>query len=82
MAKKIGKLLLFSAAIGSAIGAVCYFARKRNAEHDSAEEVEGKGVRAERPRETGLWERGAQKNTGCNGKGFRRSCALDALGEM
>ena len=38
MAKKIGKLLLFSAAIGSAIGAVCYFARKRNAEHDSAEE--------------------------------------------
>lgn len=38
MAKKFGKLLLFSAAIGSAIGAVCYFARKRNAEHDSAEE--------------------------------------------
>ena len=38
MAKKFGKLLLFSAAIGSAIGAVYYFARKKNAEQDSAEE--------------------------------------------
>ena len=38
MAKKFGKLLVFSAVIGSAIGAVCYFARKKNAEADIAEE--------------------------------------------
>ncbi len=38
MAKKFGKLLLISAAIGSAVGAVYYFSRKKNAEHDSAEE--------------------------------------------
>mgnify|MGYP001122418294 CR=1 FL=1 len=38
MAKKFGKLLVFSAVIGSAIGAVCYFARKKNAEAESAEE--------------------------------------------
>ena len=38
MAKKFGKLLLVSAAIGSAIGAVYYFARKKDAERDSAED--------------------------------------------
>lgn len=38
MAKKFGKLLLISAAIGSAIGAVYYFARKKDAERDSAED--------------------------------------------
>ena len=38
MAKKFGKLLVFSAVIGSAIGAVCYFVRKKNAETDNAEE--------------------------------------------
>lgn len=38
MAKKFGKLLVFSAVIGSAIGAVCYFVRKKNAETDIAEE--------------------------------------------
>ena len=38
MSKKFAKLLVFSAAIGSAIGAAYYFARKKNAEADSAEE--------------------------------------------
>lgn len=38
MSKKFAKLLVFSAAIGSAIGAVYYFARKKNAEADSTEE--------------------------------------------
>ena len=38
MSKKFAKLLLFSAAIGSAIGTAYYFARKKNAEADSAEE--------------------------------------------
>ena len=38
MAKKFGKLLVFSAVIGSAIGAVCYFVHKKNAETDNAEE--------------------------------------------
>ncbi len=38
MAKKFGKLLLVSAAIGSAIGAVYYFARKKDAERGSAED--------------------------------------------
>ena len=38
MAKIFGKLLLVSAAIGSAIGAVYYFARKKDAERDSAED--------------------------------------------
>ena len=38
MSKKFAKLLVFSAAIGSAIGAVYYFARKKDAERDSAED--------------------------------------------
>ena len=38
MAKKFGKLLLISAAIGSAIGAVYYFARKKDAEYGSVED--------------------------------------------
>ena len=38
MAKKFGKLLLVSAAIGSAIGAAYYFARKKDAEYGSVED--------------------------------------------
>lgn len=38
MSKKFAKLLLVSAAIGSAVGAACYFIRKKNAELESAEE--------------------------------------------
>lgn len=38
MAKKFGKVLLFAAAAGSAIAAVCYFLRKRDNEQDIAEE--------------------------------------------
>lgn len=38
MAKKFGKLLVFSAVVGSAIGAVCYYVRKKNAEAEGAED--------------------------------------------
>ena len=46
MAKKFGKLLLVSAAIGSAIGAVYYFARKKDAERDSAKRMRRKAIPA------------------------------------
>lgn len=38
MAKKFGKVLLFTAAIGSAVGAICYFLKKRDAAQDAEEE--------------------------------------------
>ena len=38
MAKKFGKVLLFTAAIGSAVGAVYYFLKKKDAAQDAEEE--------------------------------------------
>lgn len=38
MAKKFGKVLLFTAAVGSAAAAVCYFLRKKDHSQDGEEE--------------------------------------------
>ena len=38
MSKKLKKLLLFSAVVGSAVGAVCYFSKKKNAVQEEPEE--------------------------------------------
>lgn len=38
MAKKFGKVLLFTAAVGSAAAAVCYFLRKKDNAQDAGEE--------------------------------------------
>lgn len=38
MAKKFGKILLFTAAIGSAAAAVYYYVHKKHAEQDNIEE--------------------------------------------
>lgn len=38
MAKKFGKVLLITAAIGSAVGAICYFLKKKDAAQDTEEE--------------------------------------------
>lgn len=38
MAKKFGKALLLTAAIGSAVGAICYYLKKKDAVQDMEEE--------------------------------------------
>ena len=38
MAKKFGKVLLFTAAVGSAVGAICYYLKKKDAAQDVEEE--------------------------------------------
>ena len=38
MAKKFGKVLLFTAAVGSAVGAICYYLKKKDVAQDVEEE--------------------------------------------